>query len=1253
MSNPSNLYAEKIYSEHPLVLWALDDQADYVSLITDAKRNMASFPWDDTDSCTISSGSLITGEPFPDSPTSIVSCNVPAGASGESIILSPDIVNFQDLNTTLGTFSIGSYFYIDSLYINSISIGYEYTDTTTLEVVQKSKTFSDPEYQSWSFMSETFEIPEENTNFKIIIKILTSSGGATSADYKVYFNGITTGQWSEEFHKESLGVTPASFPATIAIDTTDTVIPAAAYGVSSDTAYYLVKNNALLAKNTSIPLVFGASGLTKIIPNTSNKPSLVFPGQGFLNKSGQHKEYTVEFWARIIADSPDPKRIFGPIASTDGLYVDSGFLTLVVGGKSNSHFVGEWFRPMLIHIRLIKNSVTVLLNGEQVIEISIDTASLLLPDLLDESVPQRSQDWLGFYAYDNVSLIEVDCLAIYSYQVSVSVAKRRWVYGQGVSSAQSINSSYGGTSAFIDYSFSNYTANYNYPSFAQWQQGSFDNLETTSLELTTPSYSLPNIFLDTKSIDDLYTDCKAVQTDQDSGALPYKFLSFRPNSTWAGIGTYLNFPKLNILNDKVKSVYGVFSSGILLIDGGYYNTSPTDSIDAEYYNTTSWAESYDAGSYVAEGTSQTLIKIYNTLTDDFFVIRLNGDIVEYVLNYNEIEETVYTTEAIESEQLFAVGINIDDLSNVFGGNVSAFFGNVNGLKVYVAGDEEITNSFSGKIYSLGFTTELNHKSISDYFNEYGVVNFDDLSISGVTEETNALALINHLASYTLLPIEAYDEFFLDIGVSGHWQDYLPLSYFAKYVNNAQGASYYDLDFLQFNLGHSSPSKLLEKETTSSWTYEDLKQQYSAPIQQTYYQIDNSLITGWNDYEDLAQKALKYYEYDTSESFVKSYITFQYVAEGANALDEHFTIDVPAKEGSIIDIDNYPDWVASKFEVVDNTIIYPSKSIDFNDIAIVYSVDFNVRGIINRPVKIKKLEIASQALSDNSFNSVGTKFGVDLVPYKKSGIYFDYKSKNPFSIYKSSTPYLYLTKNSGIEVRGDFAFETNRGIAMPINKELSDEYRVSSMQAWMFANQDSFSASPIEIFEIEYKEDIIKFYMVADSPSGSRAKIYALSSATGTEYTKLTYFWNGVSVQNPVITIKEWGSLGLQFSSALKFDLYIGAINLNGPMLFNNISFYQANNLQQVQSVVTRPWLKVKTSDGTNWDWTYWSENYDWQETLVVSSSELYGVNPTDVYKNYLGTNKIIIDDNEGMTFDANKMKIYTDTTWQTNTLLPV
>ena len=40
MSNPSNLYAEKIYSEHPTVLWALDDKLDYSSFISEDQRDI-------------------------------------------------------------------------------------------------------------------------------------------------------------------------------------------------------------------------------------------------------------------------------------------------------------------------------------------------------------------------------------------------------------------------------------------------------------------------------------------------------------------------------------------------------------------------------------------------------------------------------------------------------------------------------------------------------------------------------------------------------------------------------------------------------------------------------------------------------------------------------------------------------------------------------------------------------------------------------------------------------------------------------------------------------------------------------------------------------------------------------------------------------------------------------------------------------------------------------------------------------------
>jgi hypothetical protein len=1216
MSNPSNLYAEKIYAEHPLVLWALDDASDYISLISESQRNIQT-QWTTTGGTSVVS--TVENEPFPDSITTRLQGTVPVGATGSITSISPDLVNFSDLNSELATFCVGSYFYSDSAYIKSISIGYEYTDTTTSLIVQKLETFETTLFQNWAFISKTFETPNEFTNLRAVIEITYLSGGASPTDYQFYLNGITLGQWSEEFNTTSLGATPLVFPSDIAIATTDKVIPAAAYGLSSDQGYYLVNNNALLAKNTSIPLVFGASGVTKLIPNTSGNPSLIVPGKGFLNEVGRYKEYTVEFWARINSDTLEPKRIFGPIAGSNGLYVESGFLTLVIGDNFVSHFVGEWVRPMLIQIRIINNSATMILNGEEVISLTIDTANMELPN---ETLNGDSQDWLGFYAYEDVSPIEIDCVAIYSYQVPTIVAKRRWVYGQGVLSPEGINSAYGGTSAFIDYPFADYTANYGYPNFAQWQQGSFDNLVTTSTALTTPEYSLPEISLGSKTLNQLYLDNQEIQEVASGLTVPNKFITFRPNNTWNAEQCYFNFPQFNFLSDQVRSVYAVF-------------------------------DTTDIGPESGTIQPQTLFKIYNSTNSDFFIVRQEEDLIKYVLSSNGVEELLYTTANLESGQLFSVGINIETITNKFGQNVLSFFGTQNSLKLYVGGDEEKENTFTGKIYAVGLSTASNTNEIKDYFDESGFVLFDDLSESGSTEETST-ALIDHTASYTLLPTEAYNRLFLDIGVSGYWQDYLPLSYFAQFVTNDVGNEFYDLDFLQFNIGYPSPDKLLESESVvESWTYSDLKNEYKNPVQKTYEQLGNILFTGWADYQDMLEKSEKYYEYDTTSASIRSYLTFQYIAEGANALQDSFSITETAKSNKIIDIDEHPQWANTRFEIIDNTLIYPTKTVDFNDLAIVFHLDFNLRNTLTKPIKLSKLEFASQALSENSFNPIGTRFGLNLFPYKKSGIYFDYKSKNPFSIYKGSTPYLYLDKKTGIQVRGEFDKQISRGITVPINQELASNYRVSAAQLWMRYDEENFPLVPTELFEINYKNDSIKFYMVADSEKGNRGRIYAKSQNTGLDFNGLSYFWNGLLVREPVITIKEWGVLGIAFSNALNFDSYLGGINLTGPMLFNNVAYYQANNLQQIQSTLVRPWLKVKTDGITNFDWQYWLNNFTWQGVLAIGTSNLYGVSPDSVYKTYLGTNKIIIDDSEGMIFDADKIKIYTDTTWQTSVKIPV
>lgn len=1207
MTTPSNLYAEKIYSEQPTALWSLDDESSYVTLITEAERDISG--WSISPGTGTASTSSM-GQPFPDSELSEISSTVSAGTSQTIVCISPDLESLSNLNQEFNNLSIGSYIYSNTSFLESISIGYEYENEFTSEIIQELQTYNIDSYQRWSFVSGTFNFPDQNTQFRVVIKFNINNSTGSPINPEIFINGVTAGLWSEEFNATSLGGTSISFPATITPIATS-CIEADPYGLGGKVAYYIVKDNAPLAKNSSVPMVYGSNSVTKLFPNTNNNPSLIVPGYGFLNKIGQYKDYTIEFWLRISSDTDVAKKIFGPVASDDGLYVESGFLTLLIGNRFRSYFIGEWFRPMLVHVRLIRDTASVLINGEEVISLPIETNNLVLPEeyvVIDGD--EYNQDWLGFYSHENVSPVEIDCVAIYSYSVAATVAKRRWVYGQGVVSPEDINAAYGGTQASIDYTFADYTANYSYPDFADWQQGNIDNLNTSNFALETPEYSLPQIFVGNKTIQELYDDNQDIQSSGE------KFLTFKPNSGWDTTNCYINFPRLNILNSEVKAIYGVFSSDDL-------------------------------------ASEEILFKIYNPINFNSFVIKKNLDEIVYSLNISGTETILYTTNIIVENEKYAAGIQIDTLTSVFGGNVSSFFGNQNSLQMYVAGDESSTYKFTGNIYSIGISTKYNANEIIGNFENNGTAILDSYLATGSEESQNANELLSHTASYTLLPTVAYETYYLDIGVSGFWEDYLPLSYFGQFVTNDVGNTYYDLDFLQLNLQNPAPTKLKEYETTGSWTYDELLETYAHPTQRTYYQLDNSLITNWNDYQDMSEKAIKFYQYDTSGSVVKSYVTFQYIKDGSNAPQDYFTVLEPAKESGIIDVNDYPNWAVTKFEVVDNTLIYPTNNVDFNKISLVTRLEFNSRGILTKPIKVKKLDISSQSFNDNSFNPIGTRFGVNMFPFTRAGLYFDYKAKNPYSIYKGSTPYLYLSKNSGIELRGSFDQGISRGLAIPINISQAVEYDISAMQLWMRYNLEKFEATPVEIFEIEYEEDTIKFYIVAMNEAGTRGKIFAKSKTTNQEITNITYYINGYYVQYPVLTVREWAVVGVKFANNLSFESFLGQIYITGPLLLNNIAFYQANNLEQVQSTILRPWADVLSTG--NWDDWYNppSINNTWRQVLVIASSDLYGVDPTIIYETYIGTNKIIIDDDEGLIIDAEQLKVYTDASWTIRLGTPV
>lgn len=1213
MSSPSNLYAEKVFSEHPVALWPLDDTADYISLISENQRDLR--VWDIAGG-TAESVTEILDEPFPLSKVSLISSSVVSDDTFNLTCVSPDIMSINSLNKELSTISIGAFIYSNTPYILGFDIGYEYFDSVSGAKVEDLKFFSTDIYQNWIFLSETFTPPFQNSTIRLVIRA-RFYGGDFPENYSFLVNGISFGQWSEEFNSTSLGVTPVEIPSEI-LGPGKFGVPAKAYGLQEADGYYIVKDNSLSAKNYGMPMVYGASNTTTLQPSTAD-PGLVVPGFGFLSESGKYKEYTFEFWLRLISDAVSDTKIFGPLGTEDGLYVSGPWIRLMVGSHVLTHYVGQWFRPMLVHIRYSESSISLVINGEQVAEKSIDSRSLSL----------SNTEWLGFWATWDVLPVEIDAIAIYGYKVPVQVAKRRFVYGQGVEFPENINNSYSGSSIFIDYPFAKAYKNYSYPYIGRWSQGAYDNLSTSSNVLSFPKYSKPEVLFDNKTTDEWKEAVSSLASANDFG------FSLKPNSQWNNSNGFIYVENLSLATEPVKAIYVKCKE-----------VSPSIG-------------------------KQTIFSVEDRVSGSSFEVVLDNDSIDYIINDGQSSYIIESKKRYYLGETFIVGVDIDKFCNYYGGLAAQFFGRISSMSLYVGGKKNFSQTFSGIIYSIGVCSAKNLSKVSSVFSYDGTVLSDEFvdgnmgpSVAdagtdlypsaifkfiydgGTFGEYADLELMHHVASYNISLGSSLAGTDLCVGGDLYWQDYIPLSTFAKNVTDSRGDDKLDLDFLQFNIDYPAPSKFVKDETTGSWSYEELASEFSNPVQRGYDSLDNQLFTGYESYEDLKNRARNVYKYDTSSSVIKTYVTFQLMEDGANRSSSSYPNTVLApKEGILIPGD---EWINTKYEVVDNMIIYPPSSMSFEKLAIVTHIEGQTYDMSNNMVAIRSLEYSGLSLLDSSPTAIGTRFGNDVFPYQKDGLYFTYKNRNPFTIYKGSTPYLYMTRNSGITIKGQYDPQINRGIAIPVNQSRSDNYKVIALQMSVRFDQDFFPYAPTQIFELQSKNSYIKFFMVATHPSGKRAKIYAVNSRGQLE-NGLAFYLNGKLVKDPTITIKEWSMLGIRFANTQDFTEYEGAIRLNGPLTFNSLSYYKSTSLQEDQTVLQRPWFKVEKAGPLTLDWNYWnSVPYLWQEVLIISISSYYGVDPSDIYKAYTGTNKIIVDDEVQTIFGDYSYVTYKDVSWRSN-----
>ena len=151
----SNLYASRIYAEHPIALWSLDDETSYISKLSTSQKDLAN--WSLYNLEEVVSPSAVYGEPVAGNPK-YYSTIISASASLSASALASAINTELDLDPDKKTISINTFFYDTAGFVLTVDIGFKYNNTLYFN------TLSGPENERWEKISYTMPIPEGNVD---------------------------------------------------------------------------------------------------------------------------------------------------------------------------------------------------------------------------------------------------------------------------------------------------------------------------------------------------------------------------------------------------------------------------------------------------------------------------------------------------------------------------------------------------------------------------------------------------------------------------------------------------------------------------------------------------------------------------------------------------------------------------------------------------------------------------------------------------------------------------------------------------------------------------------------------------------------------------------------------------------------------------------------------------------------------------------------------------------------------------------
>lgn len=891
----SNLYVEKIYKDHPIAVWPLDDNISFMQLLNYLDRPTSNWNKTNVASYTVGEDGFTT-------------YNLASGTENFTSVLSGASIGYAG-----SRFTKSSAFFSINLYHPSYLI-YKYEIGVTVNGVDQFSTFEFGKDTGNHRIGHTFDVDMESS---ITFFIKAYVYGKSVSGLKL--SEASLGEFAEPYDDngfEPIYLEAQSSPFVLNNHINCWKYPLDAYSINSEyNGIYLVKNGDIYAEPAGIPLAFGSYQSLKITQAPDANPSIIFPTGGFLNTAGIHNSYTLEFWMRCNNKSLYPVRLIGPLGSEDGLYVEGGYLTLKIGIYSRSYFVGKWYRPMLIHLKYSPNQFSLMINGEPVVSIDIDLNYL--------NMASQYRQYCGVWGNELVSPFEIDSIALYPYLIPPQMAKMHFVYGQGVQEYDFSNNKFSKKTIQIDYPVANYAYNVIYPDTMKWRSGYGISIDSSSAWIKPKTYELPQILakLNGQDVDDKeWLQYNLEENNAYPSVVPY----IRINPMGQYQSSCLYYPDLNIIQDRIYGILGVFESP---------STPMSD---------------------------QSLMVFNNKQTSETIKIMLSETTLEYSYSDPFGNSTIIDSFIVSPSTPFVCGLNLPKLSSENYSLIGNFFSSSDNISLSLGGTNE-NDMFYGKVFALHLLNEyFFNKDLADTFAE-----------SIFNPNVNALPFISYISNYSLIARSSNGSTYLDVSSSGYWEDVLPLSMFGKNIQTNSGTSY-DLDLIQFNLDTPYFESSFSM-SSANYSY------FDAAMSALGIDQYQDLINYATSYASLNYQLSLEYSSLNSVSEIKSYVTIQPAVEAGTKVYSNFTEIVPAAYNRVIEID-MSTISNTKYEIFDNFTILIPQDIDFTQYFLGIHIELISKESISKPLIIKRCELSSFVANDGIPTPMGTKFSEPIYPY---------------------------------------------------------------------------------------------------------------------------------------------------------------------------------------------------------------------------------------------------------------------------------